>query len=426
MPFLESPQTKASSTLFMKRPESGQNWRLLKRNKNGMPSEMRISQRNGVTVAVGYDDNGRPAHINDYAAPTGEQAQRFNIMTDALEELPRLRRTEISDNYKIVAQQTFRSNGTLKTSAKRDEAYDLEVTTYSDSDQSVESVETFENNSNGKGTLKKAVYYRADHTVAAVVHSAVLPGVDADKRPFTARDNLRADGTLESRSYFLSSWQALTYDYSADGLTALHSYTYGYGQVRVAELDPQTQKAVVQRSYRDNGEDQRVIDVQFVDKATGATVTQNWLKPQVLTRAVRGGTGKATAVQKIDQRILNQGYFLLSAKIQYPAGHTPSSYTVQYQYGTRKIRDAISYVPQFGVLHYSYRTDGSLDFFEWVKMEGPFARGVTKMPPGRNTHRQPKVAEALTRALPLLPLPSAEQMRQPKLPAREFIYRLTK
>jgi len=431
MPFLEVHKT--ASTLFAKRPESGQNWRLLKRDRKGLPSEMRISMRNGITVAVGYNDAGRPAHINEYAAPTGEAAQHLNVMQDALEVLPRLRHTEIRDGYGILAQQSFRPDGSVKTSVKRDDVYNLEVTTYSDTDQSVESVEIFDGSqnvvSNGRGRgskngspLIKAVYYRPDHSLIAVVHRAALPGAEADSRTYIARDNLRPDGTLDTRTYFLSSWQAITYDYSADGLTALHSYAYGYSQVTVAELDPQTRKMTVQRTYRADGEDQRAIDVEFVDKATGARVTQNWLKPQSIGRAVKG-----SKPQPINPRILNQGYILLSAKIQYPEGHNPTSYLVQYQYGTRTIRTAMYAIAHFGMLQYGYRPDGSLDFFEWVKMEGAFARGLNKMPPGRNSYREPKVPEALTRPVPLLPLPLAEMMRQPQpLNTHEQTYRLPK
>ncbi|MBS2005945.1 MAG: hypothetical protein JST01_02815 [Cyanobacteria bacterium SZAS TMP-1] len=414
MPFIDKPQPRAASTLYLKPPTSGEEWRLLKRNTQGHRTELRVALRNGALVQIHFDALGKPAAVDEYATATGPEPAHFNSMQDSPEVLHRTRHTDVIDDYRIVSQKTYRPDGSVKTSSRRDQDWNLEVTTYADEDRSVASVETFTETS---GKLVNAVYYRpGPHTVAATVH------LEKDPEPggfalIRVKESFREDGTLASRSYFINPYLVRTVVYSSDGKLPQQSYTYGYERVTVADLDPQTQAPLVARSYPTSG-DPRVIEVQFKDEENGGMVTQSWLRATA-SRAVRGSRPVA-----IDARVLNQGFVLNSARIIYPSGSGLESYSLQYFYGTRTVSHALYKIKDFGMISKVYRPDASLDYIEWIKFEGNFERGLNKMPAGKNKYREPLMSKALTRLVTLLPAPAPAMMTAPSLPSGTTGYTL--
>jgi hypothetical protein len=404
MPFIDrADKANVASQLFLRSPDSGELWRVFRRGDGANYTELRIGKRDGSITQICYDRMNSPVLVNDYypvnqvlVQALKKEGRTFNEMKDSLRLLQLSRQTEVrGSQFWIASERTFRPDGSLKSKAVV--GVDLHLTTYRDSDQSIESEQVF----NGIiGVIKVGTYWREDGRVVGRVYQPQGEGIAAE-------DVFRPDGTLEKQISWISAYHTRVVLFAADGKTMLRAYDYTDHQIAVSEIDSKSQKPTVEFAYRFDYSEQ--VNITYFD-ARGNRFIQTWqLAP-------------AQARRK-DHR-LNNGYFLRSVKETFIEGHDPKTMEVLFYPGSLLVSSIKYGLAAEGFKVDMFRPDGSLESTESVQYVPDMVRSYKAVPKGKSVVRPPLLAAQLIRRNFIPKPPAADLAQSPALPKRSLQYQL--
>jgi hypothetical protein len=404
------PARSQSHTMLLRPASSPESVRMIDYAKDQVTvTAMRIEYRDGSTALVKYQ-SGLPTSIRSFypeAKPAVQGPQPVSALKnlgDGLDSRKLQTLVEIkADGYSLKSIVSFASDGNIKSVAVRNGSDDVVVTAYS-ADSSgpgvsgVSKVSTYDGTS---GQLKAEQVFRSDGSVESSFVTTSDAWSTEGKRTF-----FDASGLKVKEDVFKGDYDTSTVEYAADGKTIKQKTSYNYSDVTVTTYDATGLIPVLERVYYNTSR----VSVRYFGPDGKAVLQQRWVKLD---------SSDALPVDAAQVGVLNDGYYLSEAYEFHPDG-VSVKLDINFYPGGKTVKDiesrpTMNWQPR-SIQH--FREDGTLDSTDnCPAMTGLFTCNSVKATGAALTERGHAPA-GFFKITPLLPVPSLDKPKIPKLPLR--------